>query len=102
MLYHWDSIGDVVEEDYAEYQACSTGEGAAGFQFAYTVIYDDDTNAPDLIQFCPVSGPFKLRNVLHKVTLFSSSGSSLICMPSGGLLAVKLTQPGWLTFPTKH
>ncbi len=66
VLYHWDSVGDVVEEDDQSYQACSGGAGGGGkVQFAYTVTYPDDTNMPDLIQFCPVSRPSKLTNALH-------------------------------------
>ena len=104
MLYHWDSVGDVLEEDDPIYQACSGGGGGggAGFQFAYTITYDDDTNAPDLVQFCPVSRPSKLTNALHNLTSSSSSGSSLTYMPSDGLLAVKLIQPGWLTSPLEQ
>lgn len=78
VLYHWDTVSDIVEEDDPVYQACSEGGGGSRFQFAYTLLYDDDTNLPDLIQFCPVSRPSKLTNALHNLMSSSSSGSSLI------------------------
>ena len=79
MLYHWDSVGDIAEEDDPVYQACSGGGGGDGrFQFAYTLTYEDYDNVPDLIQFCPVSRSSKLTNALHNLTSSSSSGSSLI------------------------
>ena len=65
MLYHWDIDGDIVEEDDAIYQACSEGTGGGRNTFAYTMTYDDDTNLPDLIQFCSVSRLSELTNVLH-------------------------------------
>ena len=78
VLYHWDTDGDVVEEDDPIYQACSEGGGGTRFTFAYPITYDDDTNLPDLTQFCPVSRLSKLTNVLHNLMSSSSSGSSLI------------------------
>ena len=102
MLWHYDSVGDVAEADTdLVYQACSGG-GGAGFQFAFTLLYDDATNLPDLIQFCPVSRPSKLTNALCNLISSSSSGSSLICTPSDDLLAVKLTRGGWLRSPPEQ
>ena len=78
MLYHWDTVADLVEEDDAIYQACSAGGGGTRLQFAYTLTYDDVIDLPDLIQFCPVSRPSMLTNALHNLMSSPSSGSSLV------------------------
>ena len=77
-LYHWDTLGDVVGENDQLYQAYSARGGGTRFTFAHRLTYEDDTDLPDLIQFCPVSRPSKLNNALHNLNSSTSSSSSLV------------------------
>ena len=78
VLYLWDTLGDVAEENDQLYQACSAGGGGTRFTFAHRLTYKDNTDLPDLIQFCPVSRPSNFNNALHNLNSSTFSGSPLL------------------------